>query len=378
MKLVVEGNIVFPDTIKYGQIEVLDGVIYNIKTDDKCFVNPDIKIPESHYIAPGFIDLQVNGGFGKEFKTDEDAIDVVSNHLYRYGTTTFCPTVTTSEFDRYQKHVQKLIENYQYTGQSKIIGLHLEGPMLNPKKVGAQNSDLLLLPSEIDKDKYLSSNVKIVTLSPELEGAFQFVDILKQKGIKIGLGHSIISYEDVMKFFDIDNMMIVHLFNAMDGLTARQPGLVGAGLMNDDFTISIIADGVHLHPEILKHIWKSKNNKNKIICITDGSAVTGLDTGVYQIGSRTIQKTDTTATLPNGTLVGSVLTQNIAVRNMIKYCGCSLCEAINTVSYNPALYLGVDDKLGSIKVGNVADLVVISEKIEIAMVFINGILKYEK
>ncbi len=378
MKKIIEGNIVFPDHIQYGQLIISDEVITEIKIDQTDFDKPDFLIEKSNFIAAGFIDIQINGAFGKEFKTDEDAIEIISNCIYKFGTTSFCPTVTTSEFRKYQTHTKKLLDIYNFNGQTKVIGLHLEGPMLNAKKVGAQNNTLLKQPSDIDFDSYISSSPRIVTFSPELEGSDELISKLIQNKIKIGIGHSIISYENLLEIYDDKNMMIVHLFNAMEALSSREPGLVGCGLANDSFTISLIADGIHVHPSIVKIIWESKQDKSKIICISDGSAVTGLENGVYQIGERTIQKSDKTATLPNGTLVGSILTLNVAIRNMLKYCNCNLYEAINTVTLNPAKYLGIENEIGQIKKDNKADLVIINSNIDVEMTFINGKLKYNK
>lgn len=378
MKKVIEGNIVFSDRVQYGQVIISDDIISEIKTDKADFVQSDFLIESSSYVAAGFIDIQINGAFGKEFKTDEDAIEIVSNGIYKFGTTSFCPTVTTSEFTKYQTHTKKLIDNYKFTGQTKVIGLHLEGPMLNPIKVGAQNKTLLKQPSEIDFDSYISSSPRIVTFSPELDGADEFISKLKQRKVKIGIGHSAISYESLLEMFDDKNMMIVHLFNAMEALSSREPGLVGSGLANESFIITLIVDGIHLHPAILKIIWNSKPDKSKVICISDGSAVTGLDNGVYLIGERTIHKSDKTATLPNGTLVGSILTLNVAIRNMMNFCDCKLHEAVNTVTLNPAMYLGLENEIGQIKKGNKADLVIFNTNIDIEKTFINGQLKYSK
>lgn len=378
MKNIIEGNIVFPDCVEYGQLIIADEIISNIITNKNEFTQPDLLVEHDRFISPGFIDLQINGAFGKEFKTDEDAIQIISNRIFHFGTTSFCPTITTSEFSKYQTHTRKLIDNYQYKGQTKLIGLHFEGPMLNPKKVGAQNNSLLKLPTEIDFDSYINPNTRIVTFSPELEGAENFISKLQNKKIKIGIGHSTISYEKMMNIFDADNMMIVHLFNAMEGLSSRDPGLVGVGLANDNFFISLIADGIHLHPATLQIVWKSKMNKQKILCISDGSAVTGLENGVYQIGEREIHKSESRATLPNGTLVGSILTLNVAIKNLIRYCGSKLNEAVNTVTLNPAMYLGLENEIGQAKPGNKADLVIFNSDIDIEKTFINGQLKYNK
>lgn len=372
---VIEGNIVFPNKIEFGQLVIEDQKIVEIILNKSEFRNADIIAKENEFISAGFIDLQINGAFGKEFKTDEDAIQVVSNEIYKFGTTSFCPTVTTSDINKYPSFTASLINNYKFAGQTKLIGLHLEGPMLNPQKVGAQNATLLKTPKEINIDKYVNPNVKIVTFSPELEGSENFIEELKKRKIKIGFGHSTITYEQVTKIFDANNMMIVHLFNAMDGLGSREPGLAGAGMAND-YYFSIIPDGIHLHNKTMEIVWNSKQNKNKLLCISDGSAVTGLEIGTYNIGERVITKSETKATLPNGTLVGSILTLNNAVKNLMVLCGATLYEAVNTVSLNPASYLGLENEIGQIQIGNFADILIFDKNIKISKTFINGKLIY--
>lgn len=377
MMKVIEGNLILPTQVIYGQIMIEGEFIKKIVTESNSFLEPDIILKSDSFLSPGFIDIQMNGAFGKEFKTDGDAIEVISNNIYKYGITSFCPTVTTSNFPRYQTHVMNLIKNYKNKKGTKFLGLHFEGPALNPEKVGAQNASLLKTPKELNLDLYLNSEVKIVTFSPELEGSNELIEELLKRKIKIGFGHSLISYEKVTEIFDEKNMLIVHLFNAMNGLSSREPGLVGAGLVKDDYYISIIPDGIHLHPETLNIVWKSKGNKQKIISISDGSAVMGLEIGTYQIGDRTIIKSETKATLPSGTLVGSILTLNRAVRNLISFCNASLSEAVNTVSLNPATYLGLENEIGQIREGNKADLVILNSDMNVLSTFINGNLVYE-
>lgn len=377
MKKIIEGNIIFPSEIIYGQIIISDDIIYEINLDEVSFAKADFKIEKTKFISPGFIDIQINGGFGKEFKTDEDALQIVSNNLYKFGTTSFCPTITTTDYRRYSIHSQKLLEKFSYKGQSKLIGFHYEGPMLNPEKAGAQNATILKQPNEINFEEYVNVFTKIVTLAPELNGSSEFISKLKEKKIKIGIGHSNISYEKLIEIFDENNMIIVHLFNAMPPLSSREPSIVGAALFNDNYYTSLIVDGIHLHPVTFNIIWNTKKNKNKIICITDGSAVAGLKEGTYKIGERTITKSIDRATLPNGTLVGSILTLNVAVRNLIQFSNCKLNEAINTVSLNPATFLGLDNEIGQIKNGNKADLVILNSSYEVEKTFINGELIYD-
>lgn len=372
---ILQGNIVQVNETKYGQLIIDNDKISRLIFDEKEYLSNPTLIDNDKFICPGFIELQINGAFGKEFKTDSDSIQIASDNLLKFGTTSFCPTVTTRDIKTYPKHLDSLIENFKYAGGTKFLGFHLEGPSLNPKKVGAQNADLITNPIDIDLNSYLNENVKMVTLAPELEGGIDFIKKLINKNIRVGIGHSLMSYEEVNKIFDSNYMWIVHLFNAMEPLKSREPGVVGFGLNSDAF-IGLIVDKIHLHPKTVE--ITSKLKLDKIISVSDGSAVTGLDAGTYKIGERTMIKTNERVTLPNGTLVGSILTQNIAVKNLIEINNCSINDAVKTVSYNPAKLLGLENTIGQIKVGNFADLTVLDNSWNIDLTFINGELAYEK
>ena len=369
MKKVFEGNIVLKDSVEYGQLVYTDETINEIITDKRKFVEATDVIPNDSFICPGFIELQINGGFGKEFKTDIDSVQTVSDNLYKFGTTSFCPTVTTRHIDTYEEHLNALYSNFTYNGGTKFLGFHLEGPSLNPKKVGAQNAEWIVNPKDLNLDKYLNDYVKIVSLAPELEGGKELITELIKRGIKVGVAHSLISFEDLKEIYDPQNMWLIHLFNAMDPLKSRDPGVVGFGL-TENTLFGLIVDKIHLHPKTVELTCKLK--LNDIISVSDGSAVTGLDAGTYKIGERTMIKTDERVTLPNGTLVGSILTQNIAIKNIIEITGCRIDEAVKTVSYNPAKLLGLENEIGELKEGNKADIVILSDNYQVKRTIING------
>jgi len=373
MTKVIEGTLHLPEGESFGQVTINSQHIVALTCERANFVQADLKVPKGHFISPGFIDLQINGAFGKEFKSDVDAVDVITKSLPQFGTTAFCPTITTRELSTYGEHIAALKNHYSVGVGAKMLGFHLEGPFLNPKKTGAQNAELLKSPSDCDLSKYATDDVTIVTLAPELDGAQAAINTLINSGKKVGIGHSLVSYEELVKVFDPDNMMIVHLFNAMDALQSRSPGVIGAALERDDYFVSLIADGIHVDPAVIKIIWKCKKDKSKLFCITDGSAVAGLPIGIYPIGSRKIEKLCDRAVIEGTTtLVGSVLTQNIAAKNLRLFTGCSMSEAVNTVSLNPATFLGMANSIGQIRIGNDADLVIHDEDFNILQTFING------
>ena len=379
MTEIIEGQLVLPDATRLGQLRIKDGQIASIEFERTGFVRPDITVPADRFISPGFIDLQVNGAFGKEFKSDTDAMNVVTGGLPRFGTTSICPTVTTRELSSYPEHLSRLLANYLPGRGTKFLGFHLEGPFLNPKKIGAQNPDILRTPSQCQYSEYVTEAVRIVTLSPELEGAPDFIRSLLADGRRVGVGHSTVSFDELTAVFDPERMMIVHIFNAMDGVRARDPSLATAGLVRSEYFVSLIADGIHVDPAVVRLVWKCKEDKRKLICITDGSAVSGLPEGVHLIGTRRIQKLPDRAVLEGTTtLVGSILTQNIAAKNLREFTQCTISEAVNTVSLNPAAFLGLEGRIGQIKIGAAADLTVFDKNFEVYNTIINGRLIWSR
>lgn len=379
MRRIIEGAVVFPDRIDTCQLTIEDGLIKAIARPPYMHGVPTDKIPDGQFISPGFIDLQINGAFGKEFKTDTDAVSAVTRGIVQFGTTAICPTVTTLPLSSYKTHLHALLTDHIAGEGARVLGVHLEGPFLNPKKVGAQNASLLVTPRDCEYDEYINERVAIVTLSPELDGSLELIARLLADGKRVGIGHSLIEYDEVKKLFDPDRMMIVHIFNAMADLSSRSPGLAGAGLESDGYTVTLIADGIHVHPANIRILWNAKRDRRKLICITDGSAVSGLEEGVHQIGSRTIEKMIDRAVLAGtNTLVGSILTQNVAVRNLMVFTGCSLPEAINTVTINPATFLSVQDRLGAIRVGAAADIAIFDRDVNVQMTFVNGELVWQR
>jgi N-acetylglucosamine-6-phosphate deacetylase len=376
----LEGNVIFPDCVRYAQILIESERISNILFYRDDFVRPDFVADQSQFISPGFVDLQINGGFGKEFKTDSDAVNWVRERITQFGTTAICPTITTRRLETYEEYLAQLRAKLRnHSLGAKFLGFHLEGPFLNPKKVGAQSADLLREPADCRYENYISKDVVIVTLSPELRGAHEFIQRLIADGIKVGIGHSLASYDELVRIFDPNNMMIVHVFNAMADLNSRNPGIVGAALERNDFFVSAIADGIHVDPAVIRILWKAKQDKLKLFGITDGSAVLGLEHGIHNVGTRKIEKRDDRAVLAGtDTLVGSILTLNIAARNLVKFTGCTVNEAVNAVSLSPAIFLGRENDIGQIRIGNSADLIIFDESFDVSLTLVAGNIVWKK
>jgi len=266
--VLIEGNVSLPDRTEYCQVSIKDGIICDIVFDRQQFSTSNISLRSDQILCPGFIDPQINGGFGKEFKTDEDAFAVVANNIPRYGVTSIVPTITTKRIADYKRHISLLKRNHtNLLNSARILGIHIEGPALNPEKKGAHPRDLLVQPREIDLFEIITPDVLIFTLAPELDGGWELADKCIKSGLKVGLGHTLSDYDDIVRHFNTDSMHIVHVYNGMPDLSGRKPGVSGAALNNPDYYASVIADLVHCDDVIIIDKNRYVKNKSKVMNI---------------------------------------------------------------------------------------------------------------
>jgi N-acetylglucosamine-6-phosphate deacetylase len=328
---------------------------------------------EGLLLAPGFIDLQINGAFGDDFTTAPESIWRVAARLPQYGVTSFLPTVITSPpqtVESAQKVVHAAPRDFRGAWP---LGLHLEGPFLNPAKRGAHDPAYMRLPDlQVIIDWSPESGVRMVTLAPELPGALDLVGALVARGVVVSAGHSMATIEQARAGFEAGISYGTHIFNAMPPLDHRQPGLAGALLADSRVVAGMIADGIHVHPDIVSLVWKAKGAANTSL-VTDAMAALGIDDGRWtmdegrpstrtvRLGDRDVITDGVAARLPDGTLAGSVLSLDQAVRNLVAYAGCAPSDAIGTVTTVPAKLLGIERLRGSIAPGMVADLVLLAE-----------------
>ena len=328
--------------------------------------------------APGYIDLQLNGGFGLDFTQNPETIWQVAAGLPRYGVTSFLPTIITSpaETTRKAQEVWRSGPPAGFLG-ANALGLHLEGPMLNPGKKGAHNPAYIVLPSlDVIADWTPENGVWLVTLAPEQPGALEVIAELHRRGVLVSAGHSMATYSEAELGFAAGIRKGTHLFNAQPALDHRQPGLATTILTNPLVKAGIIPDGIHVHPAMVKLAWKAKGVEG-IVVVTDAMAALGMPPGEYLLGDYAVRVDETSARLANGTLAGSILTLDAAVRNMIDFCGCSLAEAVAMVTASPANLLGLTNK-GRLSPGADADLVLLDTNGRILTTYIGGQLVYSQ
>lgn len=360
-RIIPEGTIIFDEKIqdilsvndlsKYKDIEIIDGL--------------------GGYITPGFIDIHIHGFYGYDtMEGNYEALNAISKNLLKTGVTSFLPTTMTMEYETIQKALASIadIKEKEPVG-AQILGANVEGPFINPKYKGAQSEENIQQPNAKLLKEYLNI-IKIVTIAPEITGSIDFIKEMKDKGVITSVGHSAATYEDVEKARKFGLTHATHLFNAMTGLNHRNPGIVGA-ILSNEMTCEIIADYIHINPVVLKIITQTKDIKD-IILITDSMEAGGLSEGEYSLGGQKVIVKGGEVRLENGSLAGSVLTMDKAIKNMINATGLPINEVVNMATYNPARLLNMDNKLGQLKKELQADIVLVDKNFAIKKVFVKG------
>jgi N-acetylglucosamine-6-phosphate deacetylase len=327
-------------------------------------------VHDAAIVSPGFIDLQVNGGFGVEVGERADAIPRLAARLPATGVTAFLPTLVSSAAEVYPRACQAFLASRGAPG-ALPLGLHLEGPFLSLRRAGAHRTSAIENASPAVWDPFLEHDtLRLVTLAPELEGALEHIQRLRQRRVVVSLGHTDASYEEFRRGIDAGATMVTHLFNAMSGFRPRAPGAVGAALLDERVTVGVIADGVHSHPASLRLAVRVKG-PDKVALVTDAIAGAGMEPGRYQLGGQDILVKDGQARLPDGTLAGSVLSLDQAVRNVVSWAETGVAEACRMASEVPARLLGLRSK-GRLAVGCDADLVLLDDALRVRATFREG------
>ncbi len=333
-------------------------------------------VHEGAVVSPGFIDLQVNGGFGAEVGEDAEAIRHLAARLPATGVTAFLPTLVSSRPEVYPRACQAFLESGDAQG-ALPLGLHLEGPLISPRRAGAHRPSAIESASPQVWEPFLKHDaLRLVTLAPEVEGALEHIRRLHARGVVVSLGHTDASYDEFRKGVDAGATMVTHLFNAMSDFQHRAPGAVGAALVDDRVAVGLIADGVHSHPASLRLAVRAKG-PDRVVLVTDAIAGAGMAPGVYQLDGQDILVEESLARLPDGRLAGSVLTLDQAVRNVVAWTGTSAGEACAMASQVPARLLGLRSK-GRLAVGFDADLVLLDEALRVQATFREGGCVYQR
>lgn len=357
------GNILTSEGWRLGEIHWEGERIKGIRGEP---VDPDANAHPR--ILPGFIDLHVHGGGGADVMEGGEALATLARTHVRFGTTRLLATTMTAPDDHIRRTLRDIAAYMQAPAPlaAKVLGVHLEGPYINPGKLGAQPAYARTgLIEELDELCSLAP-IRLITLAPELSGHMALIRHLSERGVRVQLGHTLGSYEEGVEALAHGACGFTHLFNAMTGLHHRKPGMVGAALAHAEYA-ELIPDLLHVHPGAILTALRCIPN---LYAVTDSTAAAGMPDGDYRLGEQTVTKCLGGVRLADGTLAGSTLTMDQALRNFVSL-GLSLAEASDRLSRIPADFLGLGD-IGRLEEGAAADFVVLDPQLQLQAVFVEG------
>jgi N-acetylglucosamine-6-phosphate deacetylase len=367
------------DRYRRGQV-LLDGALVRADLIVEGEVIVEVEIDPPHVglddgdvdcdglvIAPGFIDLQCNGAGGVDITTEPDRILDVAAELPRFGVTSFLPTVVTAPATARAAAIDAMTALGRQPATAAVgrcvatpLGLHFEGPMISRRHLGAHVPRFAAEPASMlaEIEVWASSGVvSLVTLAPELDGALGVVETLVAAGVVVSTGHTAMSPADFAAARSAGLSYVTHLYNAMAPFGHRSPGPIGAVLADASVTVGVICDGIHIDPIAVEMAWRSLGS-HRMSLVSDASPALGAPYGRFDIGGFEVIHDDTGVRTVDGTLAGSALELDRAVRNLMAYTGCSLADALATVTSTPADLLGLSDR-GRIRAGARADLTIV-------------------
>lgn len=364
--MIIKNGLVFNENF---QFEKKDLYIENDKITTKMPADDEIIDAEGLYVVPGFIDVHTHGAVGHDFcDADLDGLYAVSAYEKSRGVTSYCPTSMTYS-EEILTDVFKVINDFEYEDQyARVLGINMEGPFISMEKKGAQNPKYVQ-NSDVDLFRRLNAvcdgKIKLVTLAPETDGANTFIKELASE-VSISVGHSTANYDIANDAFKNGANHVTHLFNAMPLFAHRDPGIVGAALENTDVMAEVICDKIHVHPAMIRSIYKMFG-EDRIILISDSMEATGMEDGTYSLGGQQVTKKGSSATLSDGTLAGSVTDLFTCFKNAVEV-GIPLESAVKMASYNPAKSIGMEDSVGSLKEGCFADILLLDKDLNLVKV----------
>jgi len=378
MKCIINGKVILKDKIAENLAVVFDEKIEKI-VDAKEVNTVDYEVIDAcgKYVAPGLVDMHIHGYLGADVSDgDKDGIRKMAEGIIKNGVTAWCPTTMTvskAEIEAAFDAVREVKNSGEYYG-SRILGVNSEGPFINAAKKGAQAEEHILKP-DADFIKKHSDIVKLFTVAPEVDGALECIEkVSKETDVLVSMGHTDANFDEAMAGIEKGVRHTTHLFNAMTALSHRSPGVVGAAL-SGNVSCELIADTFHVNKGLFGLIAKIK--EDKLCLITDCIRAGGMPDGDYTLGGQPVHKEGIKCLMPDGTIAGSVLKLNEAVRNLAENSKLEIFEAVACASLNPAKALGLDNEIGSIEEGKRADIMIADEKFNVSMTILGGEIRYK-
>lgn len=363
-ELVVVGNVLSAGGWRRGEVGIQQGRITFVPDTPA-----DPAANDAVLIIPGFIDLHVHGGGGADVMDSGEPFELLARMHARHGTTSLLTTTMTApreEIDAVLAKVGHYMKRPRAPSTARVLGVHLEGPYINRGRLGSHPDFAIAATIDQLESQCALAPVRVVTIAPEIPGHIELLQFLTSKGIRAQIGHTLATYEEGMQALEAGASGFTHLFNAMTPLNHRAPGIVGAAFAHADYC-ELIPDLVHVHPGALRAALRAIP---RAYCVSDSTAAAGMPDGEYRLGRQRVTKTLGCVRLADGTLAGSTLTLDQALRNLVDM-GLSVADASARTSRYPADYLGLKDR-GRIEPGAWADLVVLDRTLRPIAVYVEG------
>ncbi len=350
--------------------------------DDQSKITQELPYEQNQVVLPGFIDQHVHGAGGSDAMdgTVKD-LSIIANCLAKEGTTGFLATTMTQSPENISK-AMTAVKEYMSANPSdgaRVLGIHLEGPFISTKHIGAQPLEYVASPSVevFDDYNYKSGNaIKLVSLAPEVEGATELIEHLASLGVVASAGHTDAGYKDMEQAVNSGLSNVTHTYNAQRGIHHRDVGTAGSAMLIDQINCEAICDLIHLSAPAIKLLVKNKPH-DKVTLITDSMRAKHLADGLSELGGQTVIVKNGEARLENGALAGSILKMNDAIKNVVLSCGVPFTDAIDFATINPAKNLGLDKDIGTIEVGKKASFAVLTEEFEVSLTVREGQIVYK-
>jgi N-acetylglucosamine-6-phosphate deacetylase len=363
----IEGHILTPQGFVRGVLEHDAGRVVRISGSPVSEAH--VRTSDEPIVLPGFIDLHVHGGGGSDTMEGGTAIEHIARMHARHGTTSLLATTMTAPLNEIEAAMAALGPacHQRAKGAARVLGVHLEGPYINPGKLGAQPD--FVKPASIEEIQALHTRapIRLITLAPELPGNLELIAPLARAGFQVQLGHSLGSYEDGVAALQRGAAGFTHLFNAMTGMHHRAPGMAGAALAHARYS-ELIPDLLHVHPGAIRVALRAIPC---LYCVTDSTAAAGMPDGEYKLGRHRVTKCLGGVRLSDGTLAGSTLTMEQALRNLVVEIGLDIADASRRTATHAADYLGLHDR-GRLQQGASADVLVLNRDLQLKRVLVEG------
>ena len=373
---------VTPFRVARGRCVVVEEGVIRAVADGEAAARPadEVLDLEGRYLLPGFIDVHVHGAVGRDFLDPDVCLGEAVPYLQSHGVTGVLATLASRPMPAYLRAIERAREYCQCdAARGTLLGIHCEGPFLNPEICGGANADYFCEPTVAAWHRMRDAGhgwVKMLTVSPELEGAVAAIRAACEDGVAVSAGHTDAAYEDMLEAIDSGLSLVTHTFNAMEPLHHRRPGALLATLLQQELVAQVNADGRHVHPLFMNMLYRLKGAEG-VISTSDMTAEAGLPEGTYQREGRQIRSAEGIARLQDGTIVGSTRSLDEAIRVLVREAGVPLTDAARMASLNPARALRLDDRKGTIAPGKDADLVVMDSGLRVTMTISGGRIVYE-